>query len=119
MQEYVFFFILLLVAVGFVAVMIGINLWIGFKARTSPVKQEPFECGSPPFHQQGERVFQVKYTTVALLFLMFDLEAILLYPWAVSAREVGEGAIAGGLFFLSLLVLALLYVWRKGLLEWH
>lgn len=119
MQEYIFLLILLLLSIAFVAVMIFLNALVGKSPNTNAVKQGPFECGSKLFHQPGERIFQVKYTTVAILFVMFDLETILLYPWAISAREMGTGAIAGGAIFLLFLMFALVYVWRKGLLNWH
>lgn len=119
MQEYVFILILLLLGAAFVAVSVGAHFLLGIRPRKTPVKQEPFECGSKIFHQIDDRIFQIKYANLAILFVMFDLETILLYPWAVSARELGPGTIAIGGVFLFLLTLALVYIWRKGLLHWN
>ncbi len=81
------------------------------------VKGEPFECGIPtrgsswiPMH--------VGYYLFAILFLMFDVETVFLYPWAVVAGEMGTAALLSIGFFMLVLVLGLAYAWRKGALEW-
>jgi len=107
---------------GFMAAMLGINKALGPKplaASTPAVKNEPFECGAPPLQQNNKRRVSVKYYLIALLFVMFDLEAVLLYPWAVLSRELGMFGFAELLVFLLSLLVGLAYAWRKGALEWR
>jgi NADH-quinone oxidoreductase subunit A len=106
---------------GFMAVMLGLNAILGPKPNLSaspPAKLEPFECGSPPLQANNKKRVNVKYYLVALMFVMFDLEAVLLYPWAVVSRELGLFGFIELLVFLISLVVGLLYAWRKGALEW-
>ncbi len=125
-----------LVFVAFAAVMATVLLLLtqvlGPKRRT-PVKDEPFECGSDPIGSPRVK-FGVKFYQVAILFLVFDIEVAFLYPWASLFRElscagpVGEGGACLGtptffglaemLVFLGILVLALGYVVRKRALDW-
>lgn len=106
---------------AFMAVMLGLNALLGPKPLLSaspPSKLEPFECGSPPLQSNNQQRVHVKYYLVALMFVMFDLEAVLLYPWAVVSRELGVFGFVELLVFLISLVVGLLYAWRKGALEW-
>lgn len=119
MVEYFFLFLLFFFGVLFVASMVLVHFGLGNKRNVTPTKLEPFECGSPVVHQPHERVFHVKYSTVAILFLLFDLETILLYPWAISASASEKTVLVAGLGFLFLLTFALIYVWKKGLLHWQ
>lgn len=83
----------------------------------NPQKGEPYECGIPT---RGESMsqFRVGYYLYAILFLMFDVETVFLFPWAVQMRELGVGGIISIAVFFSILVLGLVYAWRKGALEW-
>ncbi len=80
-------------------------------------KGEPYECGIPT---RGESMaqFRVGYYLYAILFLMFDVETVFLFPWAVQMRDLGVGGIISIAVFFSILVLGLVYAWRKGALEW-
>ena len=80
-------------------------------------KAEPYECGIPT---RGESMIQFKagYYLFAILFLMFDVETVFLFPWAVVVRDMGLDGLLSVLFFLAILVLGLAYAWRKGALEW-
>ena len=80
-------------------------------------KDEPYECGATPVGPAWVR-FNVGYYLVALLFLVFDVEAAFLYPWAVVFREVGLAGFVEALIFVGIVVMALVYAWRKGALEW-
>ena len=80
----------LLAAAGFVAVMLLLNKFLGPKPKHAPAMERPFECGSPMLQVDNRRRISVKFYLVALLFVMFDLETVLLYPWAVLHRELGE-----------------------------
>lgn len=83
-------------------------------------KDTPFECGVPPLYD-AQRRFSVRFYLVAILFLMFDVETIFFFPFALVYRkylEVGHYLIAGMAFFTFILVVGLYYEWRKGALEW-
>ena len=112
----------LVVAGGLAAVMLLLANLLGPR-RPSLVKSTPFECGSVPVGSAHER-FAVKFYVVALLFIVFDIEAIFLYPWAVlllpSDGYAGlgwPGFVSMGIFVLTL-VAGLVYVWKKGVLDW-
>lgn len=80
-------------------------------------KSESYECGIPT---QGETWvhFKAGYYLFAILFLMFDIEAVFLFPWATIVQELGMKALVGVLFFMFILILGLAYAWRKKALEW-
>lgn len=84
---------------------------------TNAQKGEPYECGIPT---RGTSWLQFKpgYYLFALLFLMFDVETVLLFPWATITKTLGPNGIFAILFFLLILVLGLAYAWKKGALEW-
>jgi len=104
------------VAAGLVGAMVGLGQLLGPK-RPSASKGEPFECGNPPSGSAWGR-FAVKFYMTAILFIVFDVEVVFLYPWAVTFRQLGWFGFAEMLVFVAVLGLALLYVWRKGALEW-
>ena len=80
-------------------------------------KGEAYECGIPT-HGTSWMHFKVGYYLFAILFLMFDVETVLLFPWAVIVRDLGVAGLVNILFFLIILVLGLAYAWKKGALEW-
>jgi NADH-quinone oxidoreductase subunit A len=84
----------------------------------SPVKSEPFECGNP---SEGARKIRpsVKFYLTALLFVVFDIEAVMIYPWAVEFKSLGWTGFFTMASFVVLLGLVLIYAWRKGALEWE
>ncbi|MCE7987241.1 MAG: NADH-quinone oxidoreductase subunit A [Caldilinea sp. CFX5] len=119
--EYVPLLILLLVATFIGAVAVGLPALLG-PQRANPQKLEPYESGIIPF-ANARRRFPVKYYLVAMLFILFDIEVIFLYPWAAVMRTLRDNhSIAFALFpmgfFLLVLVIGLLYEWRKGALDW-
>lgn len=83
----------------------------------TPMKGEPYECGIPT---RGDSMaqFHVGYYLFAILFLMFDVETVFLFPWAVICRTLGNGALPAVGTFLVILALGLAYAWRKGALRW-
>ena len=83
----------------------------------NPVKGEPFECGIPTRGSSWSHTHN-GYYLFAILFLMFDIETMLLYPWAVVVKQYGSLALVSISFFLLVLVFGLAYAWRKGALEW-
>lgn len=84
----------------------------------NPQKEDPFECGIPTRGRSWMQ-FRVGYYLFAILFLMFDVETMFLFPWAVVASSMGVMALVSISFFLVILILGLAYAWRKGALEWQ
>src|SRR6187549_3531544 len=84
----------------------------------NPVKSSAYECGNDPVRlPRGER-FSVKFYVVAMLFIIFDVETIFLFPWAVSFRRLGLFGLIEMAVFIGLVFVAYVYVWRKGGLDW-
>jgi NADH-quinone oxidoreductase subunit A len=93
-----------------------LNLFFG-RRRPNRSKDEPYECGLPSEIQRGFR-FGISFYMVAMLFILFDIEVIFLYPIAVDLRAFGTFAMGETVVFVVLLTVALVYVWRRGALEW-
>jgi len=85
--------------------------------RPNPVKNSTYECGEQTIGSSWVQ-FNVGYYLFALLFLIFDVEAAFLYPWAVVFRDVGLAGLIEALIFIFVLIIGLVYAWRKGVLEW-
>jgi NADH-quinone oxidoreductase subunit A len=81
-------------------------------------KQDPYECGLPSEVRRGLR-FGISFYLIAMLFILFDIEVVFLYPIAVELRAYGSYALAETVTFIALLVVAFVYVWRRGALEWR
>ena len=115
----------LAVLIGFVITNLVLAHTIGPKKKTA-VKQMPYESGMDPVGD-ARQPFDVKYYLVAILFLVFDVELLYLYPWAVSAYEPSGGVPTGlggtvfgvMLVFMSTLAVAYIYAWRKGVFRWR
>lgn len=106
----------LLTAIIFVGLVIAISHAISPRSY-NPQKMEPYECGIPTRGRSWMQ-FRVGYYLFAILFLMFEVETVFLFPWAISVRQSGVSALLGVAFFLFILALGLAYAWRKGALEW-
>jgi NADH-quinone oxidoreductase subunit A len=121
MNPYVFFFLFLLATTGVVGLVVGMNAFFGPRAKASAVKMEPFECGAPPIQHRNVRPLSIKYYPIAIFFLLFDLETVLLFIWASAAgqRELATLSLVSFLVFMALLTLAFVYIWRDGGLEWR
>jgi len=105
------------VALGFVVLVMAATHWLGPK-RKSAVKLETFECG---IESQGNaRIpFSIKYFLVAILFVLFDVEVIFMYPWAVNFKHLGVQGLIEMLIFLALLLTGFFYIIKKGALKWE
>ncbi|MFL5250117.1 MAG: NADH-quinone oxidoreductase subunit A [Myxococcales bacterium] len=99
------------------ATLVGLATLLGPR-RPSAIKSSPFECGSEPIGSAHDR-FGVKFYLIALLFIVFDIEAVFIYPWAVLLRELGWSGYATMAVFAFTLVVGLAYVWKKGALDWQ
>ena len=108
------------IAAGFAAATLAISALLGKRARTSEIKDSAYECGMLPVGD-GQPRFSVKFYLVAMLFVLFDIEVVFLYPWAVSFKELlttGTAFFWGMVSFLAILFIAYLYALKKGALEW-
>ena len=110
------FITVILTAVVLVVAAYAIAKLIGPRSY-NPVKGEPFECGIPT-RGSSWLPTHIGYYLFAILFLMFDVETMFLYPWAVVVKQCGTMAIYSIGFFMLVLVFGLAYAWRKGALEW-
>lgn len=114
-----YFPILLQALLGVVvaAALVGLSFLIG-KRLKNKVKDTPYECGVAPIGTAKER-FSVKFYLVAMLFILFDIEAIFLYPWAVVYRDLKMFAFIEMLVFIILILSGFFYIWKKGVLNWQ
>ena len=94
----------------------ALNSFIGPR-RSAPHKQDPYECGLPSDVRKGMR-FGISFYLIAMLFILFDLEVAFLYPIAIELRAFGTFALTETIVFIVLLLVAFVYVWRVGALEW-
>lgn len=109
--------VLVIVAALFGLVSVVVSSIVGQK-KPSPVKLQPYECGCEPVGSARER-FSIKFYLIAMLFILFDIECVFLYPWAVLYKRLGMfGLVEMGLFIVILFV-GYIYVWKKGALEWE
>lgn len=108
--------IFLLIGVGFVIVTLFIAKLVR-PARPSEVKLENYECGEPAIGSAWIR-FNPRFYLFALIFVIFDVETIFLFPWAVAYRSLGLFALIEMLIFIVILLVGLFYAWKKGVLKW-
>jgi NADH-quinone oxidoreductase subunit A len=95
----------------------ALNAFIGPR-RATPHKQDSYECGLPSEIRRGMR-FGISFYLIAMLFILFDIEVVFLYPIALQLRAFGSFALAETIVFIVLLLVAFVYVWRRGALEWR
>ncbi len=107
-----FFIVALIIPVG----AIGVGWLLGPK-KPNPIKQSTYECGIEPVGE-GWVQFKAQYYIFALVFLVFDVETVFLFPWAVKLGQLGMFAVVEGIVFILILIAGLVYTWRKGMLEW-
>lgn len=115
-ESYVPILIYVLVAIGFGIVTLLLARLVA-PERFSRVKFEPYECGIEPTTDARDR-YSVRYYLVAMLFVIFDVEIVFLYPWAVILDELAWFGLIEVVVFLTILVVGYLYAWREGALEW-
>jgi NADH:ubiquinone oxidoreductase subunit 3 (subunit A) len=113
-----YFFILLFVVLAVLLVLGGLGFsYLVAPHRPGRIKNTPYECGEQPIGQAWIQ-FNVGYYLFGLLFLVFDVEAAFLFPWAVAFRQAGLAGLIEAVIFLLVLVVGLVYAWKKGALEW-
>lgn len=110
----------IIIAIGVAGAMIGLSAVLGRRLRDS-VKSMPYESGMKPVGNARER-FSVKFYLVAMCFILFDIEAIFLYPWAVVYRDLNKSArffpFCEMVLFIGLVLCGFFYIWKKGVLNW-
>jgi NADH-quinone oxidoreductase subunit A len=116
MLEYIPVLLFLFVAVAFAFVLLW-TAWLISPSRYSRVKLEPYECGIEAVTDARDR-YSVRYYLVAMLFVIFDIETVFLYPWAVMMDELRVFGLIEMLIFLGVLIVGYFYAWRKGAFEW-
>ena len=116
-NPYIVFLLYLLAILGFVAFTLFLNRVLGPKPVASAVKLEPFECGAEPVDPVNVKAVPIKYYAVAIAFLLFDLETVFLFVWALGAQPLTGFMVFTFFLFVGLLVLILLYVYKQRLLE--
>jgi NADH-quinone oxidoreductase subunit A len=91
--------------------------WLIGQRKPNRAKMSPYECGVTPVGNARER-FSVKFYLVAMLFILFDVEAVFLYPWAIILRELKMFGFLEMLVYVGIVLVGLFYVWKKGVLDW-
>ena len=109
-------FVMFALAAVVVLALLLIASYIG-PTSTNPAKSQPFESGNPPKGDARIR-FSIRFYLIAMLFLVFDLEVVFLYPWAIYFRQLGIFGLVQMGIFLIILTVGYIYVWRKGALDW-
>ncbi|OGW80495.1 MAG: NADH-quinone oxidoreductase subunit A [Omnitrophica bacterium RIFCSPLOWO2_12_FULL_44_17] len=114
--QYLFIGLFFLVAIVFPFIPLVLAYFLAPK-KPNPVKQSTYECG---LESKGESwiQFKVQYYIYALIFVIFDIEVIFIYPWAVAYKQMGLFALVEMFIFLAILILGLIYAWKKNVLEW-
>jgi len=102
---------------GFVAITLGLNALLGPKPKASAVKLEPFECGATPISTVNVKAVPIKYYALAIVFILFDLETVFLFIWALAAQPLSGVMLATFGLFMALLVLILMLVYKARLIE--
>ena len=105
-----------IIAAGLAAVLVGLSTLLGKRAK-SPLKDTPYESGMAPIGSAHER-FSVKFYLVGMIFILFDIEAVFLYPWVVVYRDLKMFGFLEMLVFVLLILVGFFYVYKKGALDW-
>ena len=117
LTEYLPVFVFMAVAVGLSSFLFLLSFLRG-KQRPDQKKRSPYECGFEAF-ETARIPFDVRFYLVALLFIIFDLEVALLFPWAISLGQIGPLGFWSAMIFLGILTVGFAYEWKKGALEWE
>ncbi len=116
-MQYVPIVMVFAIALGVASLLAFLPALLGPR-RASAIKQEAFECGKDPIALPEGR-FAIKFSTTAIFFIIFDVELMFVFPWTVVYRTLGAYGFVTMLVYLGILMLGLLYIWRKGGLEWE
>jgi NADH-quinone oxidoreductase subunit A len=121
LENYLPVLLQIVIASGFAGVTLLISVLLGKAAKRTAMKDSSYECGMLPL-QEGQPRFSVKFYIVAMLFVLFDIEVVFLYPWAVIYKDFlavhGASIFLAAFSFVGILGVAFVYAWRKGVLDW-
>lgn len=117
LEQYIPVFIMLVICGGFAVVALTIA-WLLAPSKPDSSKESPYECGMPPVGDARDR-FAVRFYVVAMLFIIFDLETVFLFPWAVVFKQMPMFYFLQMLVFLVVLTVGLIFEWRMGALDWN
>ena len=117
MAHYIPILVFIAVAVAFPIVVLFFA-WLLRSGRPNPIKAEAYECGVEPTSYAHDHRFSARYYLIAVLFVVFDVETVFLYPWAVMFRKLALFGFIEMLVFLGILVVGYVYAWRRGALQW-
>ncbi len=117
LANYVPILVIMIIGIGLGITLTLISRYVGPHRPTS-AKLSPYECGIIPTQSARQR-FPVKFYLMGMLFIVFDIEAIFLYPWAVQLRALGGFGLVEMFSFVAVLLVGLLYIYRKGALDWE
>ena len=117
LSEYLPILLFLIIAIIFSIWALSLSFIVSPK-KPSDEKLSPYECGFEPFDDARTK-FDIRFYLVALLFIIFDLEVIFLFPWAVSLKNIGIFGYTSMMVFLFILTIGFIYEWKKGALEWE
>src|SRR5574342_13656 len=115
-NEWLYIGLFLIVGVALPAAAL-VMAWLISPKKPNPIKQSTYECGMETVGEAWVQ-FKAQYYIFALVFLVFDVETVFLFPWAVKLGALGLFAVIEGIVFILILVAGLVYTWRKGMLEW-
>jgi NADH-quinone oxidoreductase subunit A len=116
-RAYVPVLLFVLLATGFAIVTLLVSTFLQ-AGKPNTVRLEPYECGIEPTSDARDR-YSIRYYLIAMLFVIFEVETIFLYPWAVALDEIALFGLIEMMIFLFILVVGYAYAWRKGALEWQ
>jgi len=123
LMQYLPVLMLIVVAIGFAAGVLTISVFLGKSAKTSPAKDTAYECGANPIGDNSPR-FSIKFHLVAMLFILFDIEVVFMYPWAVVYRDMlaehaTRNLVLGSMIsFLGILFAGYIYAVKKKAFDW-
>ncbi len=116
LTDYLYIAAFTIFGLAFVTLTLGISRLLR-PSKPSPEKLAPYECGEVPIGEPWVQ-FHIRYYVFALLFVIFDIETVFLYPWALVFKKLGLFALVEMFVFLAILAAGLIYAWRKGALRW-
>jgi NADH-quinone oxidoreductase subunit A len=117
LRAYIPILLFVLIATGFAIFTLLFSRLVNAE-KANPVKLEPYECGIEPATDARDR-YSIRYYLIGMLFVIFEVETIFLYPWAVSLDRLALFGLIEMLVFLFILIVGYMYAWRKGALEWQ
>ena len=120
-SDYFIRYIPLLIHVAIVCVLAGVIVVLSTlvgQHKRDPVKMSPYECGMLPVGDVRQR-FSVKFYLVAMLFILFDVEAVFLFPWAILLKELKMFGFWEMVVYIAIVLVGLFYIWKKGVLDWN